>query len=239
MIDHLLSPILSLHAPLAYVLVGILAFGEAAVLLGFVLPGETAVILGGVLASRGNVDIGVMVLVACFAAVAGDSVGYEFGRSFGSRILATRLLQRRRRALDAARAFLVRRGWWAVFVGRFTAFLRAVVPGLAGMSEMPYPRFLAANAAGGVLWATGYTMLGYLLGHAYKQVEKISGWASEGLVVAVVLVLVALWLRRRRRESLLETTAASGDEDAGGRPADEGRRGADDPAGILPAGEDG
>lgn len=209
-ISNLLAPILGLSGPIAYTLVGVLAFGEAAVLLGFVLPGETAVILGGVLASQGNVSLPVMVVVACVAAVLGDTVGYEVGRLFGPKILSVKPLRRRQKTLDVAQRFLRQRGTWAVFIGRFTAFLRAMVPGLAGMSRMPYPKFLVANASGGVLWATGFTMLGYLLGHAYKKVESVSGWASAGLLAAIVVVAIALSVRSRRRERRLEAESVPG-----------------------------
>lgn len=205
MISHLLSPILGLSGLVAYLLVGALAFGEAAVLLGFVLPGETAVILGGVLASQGNVSLPIMVVVACVAAVVGDSVGYEVGRIFGPRILDLRPLRRHRNGIDSARALLHRWGGWAVFIGRFTAFLRAVVPGLSGMAGMPYPKFLLANATGGIIWAVGYTLLGYFVGSAYKRVETLSGWASGALLGLIVVALLALAVRRHYREKRLES----------------------------------
>lgn len=215
MISHLLDHVLALHGALAYAIVGALAFGEAAVLLGFVLPGETAVIIGGVLASRGRVSLEAMLAVAVGAAVVGDSVGYQVGAVFGSRLLAIRMLRRRRRGVDAARRFLQRRGGWAVFLGRFTAFFRAMIPGLAGMSEMPYPRFLLANASGGVLWAVGYTLAGYFLGDAYRRVERISGRISTVVVVAVVVALVGLRLRSairdRRREGGAQEAPSSAD----------------------------
>src|SRR5205807_2852413 len=145
MVTSIANEILSLHGPLVYGLVAALAFGEAAVLLGFVLPGETAVILGGVIASQGNVNIVVMIVVATVAAIAGDSVGYEVGRLLGPRLLAVRPLRRRHAGVEKARDFIKRWGAWAVVLGRLTAFLRAVVPGLAGMGGMHYPRFLMAN----------------------------------------------------------------------------------------------
>ena len=197
--------ILAVHGPLAYGLVAALAFGEAAVLLGFVLPGETAVILGGVLASQGNVSLPLMIVVAAVAAIAGDSVGYEVGRLVGPSLLSVRPLRRRQAGVAQARLFIQRWGAWAVILGRLTAFLRAVVPGLAGMGGMHYPRFLIANATGGVLWATGYTLLGYFLGATYKHVLTESTWAAAGLVVAVIAVLVVLRLRARARERRLES----------------------------------
>ncbi len=208
MVHHLLQVVLALHGLVAYTTVGALAFGEAAVLLGFVLPGETAVIIGGVLASRGRVSLEAMTAVAVAAAVSGDSVGYQVGRVFGPRLLGLRPLRHRRRGVDAARRFLHRWGGWAVFFGRFTAFLRAMVPGLAGMSEMPYPRFLVANAGGGALWATGYTLLGYFLGGAYQRVEKLSGRVSSGVVATIVVVLVGLRIRSVVRERRLEAGRA-------------------------------
>jgi membrane protein DedA with SNARE-associated domain len=201
--------ILSLHGPLVYALVAGLAFGEAAVLLGFVLPGETAVILGGVIASQGNVNVVVMIVVAAAAAIAGDSVGYEVGRLIGPRLLSIRPLRRRQAGIEKAREFVKRWGAWAVILGRLTAFLRAVVPGLAGMGGMHYPRFLAANAIGGIIWATGFTLLGYFLGNAYKKVLSTSSWAAAGFVALVVIVLVALRVRSHLRERRLESQSGA------------------------------
>ncbi|HEX4540114.1 MAG TPA: DedA family protein [Acidimicrobiales bacterium] len=201
--------ILSLHGPVVYGLVAALAFGEAAVLLGFVLPGETAVILGGVIASQGNVNVVVMIVVAAAAAIAGDSVGYEVGRLIGPRLLSIRPLRRRQAGVEKAREFVRRWGAWAVVLGRLTAFLRAVVPGLAGMGGMHYPRFLGANAIGGIIWATGFTLLGYFLGNTYKRFLSTSTWAAAGFVALVVIVLVGLRVRSHYRERRLESEAGA------------------------------
>lgn len=118
--------------------------------MGFVIPGETAAVLGGVIASQGRVHLWLMIVLVVVAAVVGDTVGYEIGRHVGPRILQLRVLDKRRRRLNDAQDFLRRRGGWAVFLGRFVAFFRAVMPALAGTSRMPYLRFLAFNAAGGL-----------------------------------------------------------------------------------------
>lgn len=196
----LLDPILALHGLPVYLIVAGLAFGEAAFFLGFVLPGETAVVLGGVLASQGRVSLPVLVGVAIAAAVAGDSVGYEVGQRFGPRVLRTRPLAARAAAIERAQAYLRAKGGRAVFLGRFTAFLRAVMPGLAGLSRMPYRRFLLFNAAGGIVWAGGFTLIGYAAGASYQRVEKAAGRASLGVLAVVVVALVGLHLRNRRRE---------------------------------------
>jgi undecaprenyl-diphosphatase len=84
-----------------------------------------------------------------------------------------------------------------VFFGRFTAALRVLVPGLAGMSRVEYPVFLAYNLAGGALWGTGMAVLGYLAGASYKHVEKIAGRAGLGLLALIVIGLAASRLLRR------------------------------------------
>ena len=200
MISHLLDPLLNLHGWEAYALVGALVFAEASILLGFVFPGETAVILGGVVASRGHANIVTLIVVVVVCAISGDSVGYLVGEKWGRRLLEIRLLRNRQRLLHAAIDQLNRRGALAVVVGRFTAFLRAVVPGLAGMSSMPYRIFLPANAAGGILWGTAFCLLGYFVGHAYTKVEHVSSIASDVLLGLIVVAVAFLLIRRIRQE---------------------------------------
>ncbi|HMG61759.1 MAG TPA: DedA family protein [Streptosporangiaceae bacterium] len=199
-ISSVIDEVLKLHGLAAYGLVGGLAFGEAALFVGFVLPGETAVLLGGVLANQHRVSLPVMIAVAVLAAIIGDSVGYEVGRHFGTRLLDSRIFARHRRGLERGQRLLREKGGRAVFVARFTAFLRAVMPGLAGASRMPYRRFLVFNAAGGLIWAAGFTLLGYLVGAGYRKVENIAGRASEVILALVILAVIVFVIRRRRRE---------------------------------------
>ena len=190
--------LLSLHGLPVYGLVGLLVFAEDALFVGFVLPGETAAVLGGVAANRGHATLPAMLAVVVGAAIIGDTVGYEIGRHLGPRILRSRVLKNRGERLDAAREQLARRGGAAVFLGRFVAFLRATMPALAGTAGMPYPRFLAFNAAGGLVWGSAVVLLGYLAGNSYATIEKTFGRATALTVLAVVVVAVVVWRVRRR-----------------------------------------
>jgi membrane protein DedA with SNARE-associated domain len=200
LVSSVVDTVLKLHGAAAYALVGGLAFAEAALFVGFVLPGETAVLLGGVLANEHRVSLVVIATVAVLAAIIGDSVGYEIGRRFGTRLLNSRVFANRREGLEKGQAALLRHGGKAVFLARFTAFLRAVMPGLAGTAGMPYRRFLAYNAAGGLMWAVSFTMLGYLAGASYRQVENIAGRAGQLILVVVVMAIVGFAVVRRHRE---------------------------------------
>jgi membrane protein DedA with SNARE-associated domain len=190
--------LLGLHGLPVYGLVSLLVFAEDALFVGFVLPGETAAALGGVAASRGHASVVVMLAVVVGAAIIGDTVGYEVGRSLGPRILRTRVLGKRSDRIDVAREQLARRGGAAVFVGRFVAFLRATMPALAGTAGMRYPKFLAFNAAGGLVWGTAVVLLGYLAGNSYAAFEKTFGRATALIVLAIVVIAVVIWRIRRR-----------------------------------------
>ena len=199
-VSSTVNQILTLDGPAAYALVGALVFGEAALFVGFVLPGETAVVLGGVLAQRHSVSLTAMGIVVVLAAIIGDSVGYEVGRHFGPRLLRMKIFDRHREGLEKGQDALKRNGGRAVFLGRFTAFLRAVMPGLAGSARMPYRRFLVFNALGGLVWSIGFMVLGYVAGASYEKVQKAAGRASEIFLGLVILVVVVWVIRRRRAE---------------------------------------
>jgi len=188
-----------------YLLLGGLAFAEASIMLGFVLPGETALLAGGLLAAEGVLDIRVMFVVAVVCAIAGDSVGYQVGRTFGPR-LETSWLGRKvgQKRWDTAQRFLDTHGGKSVFLGRGVALLRALVPGLAGMSGMKYRRFLAWNALGGLVWGGGCVLLGYFFAKSIRRVESYLTYGGLGVFVFVVGSFIVLHLVRRRIERKAE-----------------------------------
>ncbi|MER7244867.1 DedA family protein [Kribbella sp. NPDC000426] len=193
--------LLGLHGVVVYGMVGLLVFAEDALFVGFVLPGETAGILGGVTAALGHTSLALMLVVVIGAAILGDTVGYEVGRYFGPRLLASRFLTRSTDRLESARRMLAERGGTAVFLGRFVAFFRATMPALAGMSGMRYLKFLAFNAAGGIVWGTAVVLVGYLAGNSYARVEKTFGRVAALAVAGVVVIAIVVWRVRRHRVS--------------------------------------
>jgi membrane protein DedA with SNARE-associated domain len=194
-----LDSLLNVPPVLAYVLVTCLVFGEDAIFVGFVLPGETAAVLGGVVASRGNALLWLMLLLVVLGAIAGDSVGYEVGKHTGPRLLDLRIFRNKRGELEAAQDLLRRKGGAAVFLGRFIAFFRAVVPALAGAARMPYRRFLAFNAAGGIVWGSGFVLLGYLAGNSYEAVARAAGRDIAVVIGVLGLLSIVVWRVRKAR----------------------------------------
>jgi membrane-associated protein len=208
-VGHITDALMNLHGPVIYAVVAALVFAEAALFFGMVFPGETAIVIGGVLASQHRVSLPILLIVVAVSAVVGDSVGYEIGRRYGDRLLDTKMLRKHREKLGRAQDLLRRRGALAVFIGRFTAILRALMPALAGSARMPYGRFLVFNALGGITWGVGFTVGGYVAGTAFEQVAQWAGRVLAIAVAALALIAIAIWyLRRRRREAAEEAEAA-------------------------------
>jgi membrane-associated protein len=191
--------LLNVSPIVAYIAVFCLVFAEDALFVGFVIPGETAAVLGGVVASRGEVQLGTMMALVVGAAIIGDSVGYEVGKHLGTRIMKAKALRRHAGRLENAQDFLRRKGGSAVFLGRFTAFFRAVMPALAGTSRMPYGRFLAWNAMGGIVWGIGFVLLGFLAGNSYEAVAQAVGRDLAVVIAAVAVAVLIVWHVRSRR----------------------------------------
>ena len=206
-----LHGLLGLHGWPAYLLVGALCFGEAAVFLGFVIPGETAVVLGGVLASQHHVSLPGIIAVVIVCAIVGDTVGYEVGRHFGPSLMRRGPLKDSK-GVEKATAYLEQKGGPAVFLGRWTALFRAVMPGAAGLSRLRYRTFLFYNALGGIAWGLTFTLAGYFAGKSYERVVSIAGKASTGILVAVVLGISGflVWRRVRERRQLSAEGPAHG-----------------------------
>jgi len=196
----LVEHILRLPPGLALLIVFTMPALEASVFLGFIFPGEIACLLGGVLAFESKLQLWLVIVVAIAGAVIGDSVGYFVGARFGD-VLLGKLPERfaKPEHVDRTKEMIRRFGGRAVFIGRFTAALRALVPGFAGVSRMRYRSFLVWNLAGGAVWATAVVVAGYLAGNAWRKVNSTISVVSYCILGGVVVGLIALWWVRRRR----------------------------------------
>ena len=176
---------------------------------GVPLPGETALIAAGIFASRGELPIEAVIAVAAAAAIIGDNIGYWIGRTGGRKLLERwRPLARwSERVLPWAERFFERHGAKTVFIGRFFSVLRVTAAWMAGVSRMPWWKFFAWNAAGGICWALLVGLLAYYLGHAAADAVGRYGLIGGAVIVgvgAIALVGVHLWKKR-----LMETETES------------------------------
>ena len=201
--ERVLNFILPHLSDWGYYVIFVMAFLETSAFVGLLVPGETVIVVGGFFAGVGILNLGINIGVGSAGAVLGDTVGYFLGYRYGESFFRTygRYFLFKAQYLDDAREYFVRHGGKTVFLGRFMAWLRAFAPVAAGMSRMPYHRFLFANVTGGVVWVSTFTLLGYFVGDNWEMIEKYMGRAGIIASVAGILVLSASLraLRRHRR----------------------------------------
>lgn len=193
----------SIPTAVIYLVVGSIIGLES---VGIPLPGEIILVSASVAASQGVANPVLLAMIAAGGAILGDSVGYAIGRRYG-RSLLERLGRKApkhfgpRPIAQAERAF-ARWGAWAVFGGRFVALLRILAGPLAGILGMPYRKFLVANAAGGILWASVVTTVGYVFGvvagHWLSRISYVT------LAVTLVVGTLITWYVRRRSAKVSE-----------------------------------
>jgi membrane-associated protein len=180
------------------------SFGESAVLLDFVVPGEVGMVVAGAAASRNDISPWVLVVFGSAGAVLGDSFSYVIGRRWGMTLVRRwRWLRRRLEPrFERAHGYFERHGGRAVFVARWVGALRALVPLVAGTSEMPFRRFLPWDAVAAVLWVTTMVWLGALLGDDIARVVDRVGTGISLVVVGLIAIVVLIRSRRRRPDAV-------------------------------------
>jgi membrane protein DedA with SNARE-associated domain len=149
---------------------------------GLPVPGETALIACSILASQGSLPIEAVLVVAIAAAIIGDNLGYWTARKGGRKLLQRYRLTREysEKYLPRSERFFEKHGGKTVFFGRFIAVLRVTAAWIAGLSHMHWWRFLAYNAAGGIVWATLVGLLAYFLGDAAAEALSRYGLYAAG-----------------------------------------------------------
>ena len=169
-----------------YIGLFLIVFAESGLFFGFFLPGDSLLLTAGLLASRGQLDITILLIALPIAAILGDSIGYWFGKRTGPRIFTREnSLLFRRRNLLAARAFYERHGGKTIVLARFMPFIRTFAPIVAGAVEMEYRRFLLFNVVGGLIWGAGVTAAGYYLGQTIPDLDRYF------LAIVVVVIFVS------------------------------------------------
>ncbi|OKI66013.1 DedA family protein [Micromonospora sp. CB01531] len=190
-------------------LIGILAivFAESGLLIGFFLPGDSLLFTAGLLVADGRYlhqPLWLLCLLVAVAAIAGDQVGYLFGKRVGPALFRrpnSRLFKQEN--VQRANQFFARYGARSIVLARFVPIVRTFTPIIAGVSRMHYRTFLIFNVIGETLWGVGVTVLGYFLGQiafVKSNIEII----LIGIVVVSVLPIGIQLLRSRRRAAQVD-----------------------------------
>jgi membrane-associated protein len=214
----------------AYPAVAGFAFLETGAFVGLLVPGETAVVVGGVVAERGGVELLPLIGFVWLAAAGGDLVSFLLGRRLGRPFLERHgpRLHLGPERLARVDRFYERHGGKAVLLGRFTGLVRAVSPFVAGASGLALRRFVLWSAAGALLWATTFTLVGYGFSESFAESGETAARIGAGAALAAALALLTVARMRsggrgRRRGLAHQAQDGEGAE----RPEPRPERGAD------------
>lgn len=203
-LDTILAFLQDMNPVVRTALAGLAIMLETSVLIGLVVPGDTVVIVSA-LGVQGTAEYFALAFTVIVGALVGESIGFGIGRFFGPRLRASRLGERiGKHRFDVADRFVDKRGGVAVFVSRFLPIFHSLVPMVAGLSRMPYRRFMAWTAPACTLWAFIYVSVGSAAAGSYDQLKEQFEWASWlflGIIVGfVVLVQISKRLLTRFAE---------------------------------------
>ena len=197
-IDQHLQEIIGQYGTLTSLILFLIVFCATGLVVMPLLPGDSLLFAAGTFAALGSLNLWLLILLLCTAAIAGDTVNYWIGRWIGPRAFSGRLRWLRQDYLRRTEEFYLRHGGKTIVLARFIPIIRTFAPFVAGVGRMNYTRFITYNVAGGILWVVLFTLGGYLFGNLPAVRENFS-LVVLAIIGVSMLPLVTEWLKARKR----------------------------------------
>ncbi|MBC3458241.1 bifunctional DedA family/phosphatase PAP2 family protein [Pseudomonas mosselii] len=178
----------------------IVACVECLAIAGIIVPGTVLLFAVAVLAGSGAFSLGETLLLGFLGGVLGDAISYGIGKYFHQNIRRLPLLRSHPQWIGSAEAYFQRYGIASLLVGRFIGPLRPMLPMVAGMFDMPLPRFIAVSLVAGAGWSVAYLLPGWATGAAMRLPLPEGFWLDAGIVVGTLAVLIGLSLSTSIRD---------------------------------------
>ena len=184
-----------------YVIVSVAMFFESAVFTGIVVPGDVILAIGGIYAGQRELALAGVIACGALFGILGTSAGYFLGRRYGDALLRRApILRRFEDRLTQAQASIAANAGKTIVLGRFVTGAAVFVPFVAGSSGVRPRTFFVYAVPTMMVWATGLSLLGFLVGNNVGTIDKIiSRIGLAGLAVAALLI--GFWIWRHRRAS--------------------------------------
>ncbi len=167
----------------------LMAFAESLAIVGMAVPGVAVLFTVGALIGAGALDFWPMVAWAVAGAILGDGISFWLGRRYQQQLTRLWPFSRHPETLERGIAFFHKYGGKSVVIGRFFGPVRAVIPLVAGMMEMPPNRFLFANVLSALGWAPAYLLPGMVFGASLELASEV----ALRLVLLLVVLVASLW----------------------------------------------
>ncbi len=181
---------ISAHPEWAGIMVFLIAFLESIAIFSLLVPGWILLVGVGALIGTGNLNFFWMSLASFLGAVSGESISYYFGWHYRENIQHWNWFKKHPHWLEKSQLFFHKHGTSSVALGRFFGPVRAFIPLVAGISEMPPMRFMLINVVSALIWAPAYLLPGVIAG-AVIEIDRTTG---ATLLISLLGVVVFSWL---------------------------------------------
>ena len=199
-LDKHLVELVNQYQSWTYGILFLIIFCETGLVVTPFLPGDSLLFAVGALASKGELNVFLVVVLLISAAVIGDSVNYWIGRTLGPRVFSSESSRWfNRKHLERTHAFCEKYGGKTLIFARFMPIIRTFAPFVAGIGKMTYIKFLSYSLSGGILWISLLTYAGYFFGEI-PIVKRNFSLVIVGVIAVSLLPAVIEFLRSRRQE---------------------------------------
>ncbi len=197
-LDKYLGAVIRDYGAWTYLILFLIIFCETGLVVTPILPGDSLLFAIGTFCGLGYLDIHWTLVLLSAAAVLGDTVNYAVGNYIGPKVFHyenSRIF--RKEYLQKTHAFFEKYGGKTIIIARFVPIVRTFAPFVAGVGAMTYPKFLAYNLIGGLLWVFSITLAGYFFGNI-PAVKSNFGAVIMGIIFVSILPGVIEYARHRR-----------------------------------------
>jgi membrane-associated protein len=198
-LDQHLGQLISQYGAWTHLILFLIVFCETGLVITPFLPGDSLLFAAGTFAALGALDLWLVVLLLIIAAIAGDTVNYWIGAYIGPRAFRGDIRFLRQEYLDRTHAFYEKHGGKTIILARFVPIIRTFAPFVAGVGAMSYPRFIAYNVIGAVLWVGLFVLGGYYFGNISVVRENFTLVILAIIAISVLPIAVEALRARRSR----------------------------------------
>lgn len=195
-IDSHLAEIISKYGAATYGILFVIIFAETGFVFTPFLPGDSLLFAAGAFAALGSMNIYLLTLILCIAAILGDTANYWIGHFFGEKIIANPKVPINKEHIEKTEKFFEKHGGKTIILARFVPIVRTFAPFVAGVGKMHYGKFISYNVIGGVFWVILFTLAGYFFGNI-PQVKENFEIVILAIIGVSILPMIIEFVRHR------------------------------------------
>jgi membrane-associated protein len=196
-LDKYLPVIIQRFGIWTYIVVFLIIFCETGLVVVPILPGDSLLFALGSIAALGAINLELLLIVLCIAAISGNMVNYTIGHFLGPKVFNyDNHCFFKKEYLVKTHRFYENHGGLTIIITRFIPIVRTFAPFVAGVGAMTYSKFTLYNIVGGIAWVCSFLLCGYYFGNIPVVKNNFTLVIFAIIIVSVMPGLIDCWRRR-------------------------------------------